>query len=244
MQKGRRLAVDVGNTSLKCGIFEGRELVSKARFETMSVGELGGWAKRNGASRAIVSTVRKDGVVFCNALREVLPTHRLTSLSKLPFVNSYETPVTLGGDRLAGVAASAVLYPAQDVVVVDAGTAITCDYVSSDGVYEGGTISPGISMRFKALHEHTGALPLVGVESYSRAIGRTTEECIAAGVIDGVLAEVLGFLQKIPKFATGFQLILTGGDAEVLEKRLGRPCEVRQELVLEGLNALLEYNAE
>lgn len=240
----RNLAVDVGNSTVKCGVFEGTDLLDSIRIEGVTVGEVVSWGKERGASRAIVSMVRGDSASFCDALGGEISTCRLTSRMRQPFESRYKTPETLGGDRIAGMAAAAMLYRGQDVVVVDGGTALTCDYMSGQGVYEGGTISPGVGMRFQALREHTGALPLVGVESYRGMLGRTTAECIAAGVVGGVLSEIAGFLQIIATFATDFRLVLTGGDAELLESSLERPCEVRRELVLEGLNALLRYNVE
>ena len=231
MNAARNLAVDVGNSSVKCGVFEGRVLVKSVTFQVGCVADIVSWGESMGVSRAIVSTVRGGGKTFCDSMR-------------VPFESRYQTPETFGSDRLSVMAAVSSEYAGQDVVVVDAGTALTCDYMSRYGVYEGGSISPGISMRFRSLHEQTWSLPLVGVESYSGKVGRSTLECIAAGVVGGILSEIEGFLQKIATFANDFRLVVTGGDAELLALRLERPCEVRRELVLEGLNAILQYNAE
>lgn len=236
--------MDVGNSAVKCGVFVGDALQASVRIEGVSVAAVAQWGQRMGAAQAIVSVVRDDGDLFCASLSDYFPTHRLTGESVVPFTSRYATPSTLGADRLASMAAVYALYRGEDVVVVDAGTALTCDYMSGVGVYEGGTISPGLNMRFRALHEHTGALPLVGFESYRGVPGRTTRESIAGGVVCGVLSEIVGFLQIITTFATDLRLVLTGGDGDYLSRLLERPCEVRRELVLEGLNAILQYNAE
>lgn len=243
-QRGRCLAVDVGNSAVKCGVFMGNALEASVRIEGVSVEAVAQWAHRMGAEQAIVSVVRDDGELFCASMSDYFPTHRLTGESAVPFESRYATPTTLGADRLASMAAVYTLYGGEDVVVVDAGTALTCDYMGRSGVYEGGTISPGLGMRFRSLHEHTGALPFVGLDSYRGVPGRTTRESIAGGVVGGVLSEIVGFLQIMTTFATDLRLVLTGGDGEYLSKRLGRPCEFRRELVLEGLNAILQYNAE
>ena len=244
MNAARNLAVDVGNSSVKCGVFEGRVLVKSVTFQVGCVADIVSWGECMGVSRAIVSTVRGGGKTFCDSMGKRFSTLLLTSQLRVPFESRYQTPETFGSDRLSVMAAVSSEYAGQDVVVVDAGTALTCDYMSRYGVYEGGSISPGISMRFRSLHEQTWSLPLVGVESYSGKVGRSTLECIAAGVVGGILSEIEGFLQKIATFASDFRLVVTGGDAELLALRLERPCEVRRELVLEGLNAILQYNAE
>jgi len=167
--------------------------------------------------------------------------HILTNKTKLPFKNEYETPETLGPDRIAAVAGAFHLYPGRNILVIDAGSAVTFDFLSGKA-YKGGNISPGLSMRYKALHKFTGKLPLgTSLEKYSSP-GRNTLEAIAAGVTNGLIYEINEYIRYFQERNIDSMVILTGGDGGYLKDRIGFKVNYQPDLVLSGLNHILEYN--
>jgi type III pantothenate kinase len=169
--------------------------------------------------------------------------HVLSHNTKLPFKNEYETPETLGPDRLAAIAGAFHLYPGRNVLIVDAGSAVTYDYLSGK-TYKGGNISPGLSMRFRALHRFTGKLPLGStLEKYSSP-GKNTLEAIVAGVTDGLIFEINEYISMFQEKNIDSMVILTGGDSGYLKERISFKINYQPDLVLAGLNYILEYNAK
>lgn len=238
-----RLAVDVGNTTVKLGVFRGGDLVARhvCREDVSATVEslMGTYP----ISRAIMGAVGGREEEVRQLLEGRVPVQVLSCASKFPFRIAYCTPDTLGVDRLAAVAGASFAYPGRAALVVDAGTAITYDFLDAEGVYRGGAISPGLSLRFAALHRYTARLPLVGGEGDVPIIGYDTTTCIRSGVVRGVLGEVAHFAREYGKGQEGVLVILTGGDADFLHKNLFYCNFVRSNLVLEGLNGLLDYNA-
>jgi type III pantothenate kinase len=157
-------------------------------------------------------------------------------------INKYNTPETLGKDRLAGVVGAMQLMPASDILVIDAGTALTYDIVTSSGEYLGGAISPGITMRYKALHTFTNRLPLLDYNDDAQLIGYDTSSCIHSGVLNGAAAEMEGIIQQYRQIYPGLRIILTGGDQNYFDKRLKIKTFAAPNLVLEGLNLILDFN--
>jgi len=160
----------------------------------------------------------------------------------IPVENRYRSKETLGYDRVAAVVGAHYLFPDKNVLVVDAGTAITCDLVTSGGIYLGGTISPGIMMRFRALASFTSKLPEVHPEKTFSMLGDDTPSAIISGVEGGILAEVDGMIDRLKKDYTPLVTIITGGDADFFDKNLKNSIFVRPDLVATGLNRILEFN--
>lgn len=168
----------------------------------------------------------------------------LNEHTPIPLKNSYKTPETLGNDRLAAAVGANLLFPGSNCLIIDAGTAITFDLVSETGEYLGGNISPGLEMRFKALHNFTGKLPLVE-SNYSFSFwGDTTTNAILAGVQNGILFEVDAYIDHFKKFYKKIEVIFTGGDVNFFDSKLKNSFFVHSNLVATGLNRILEYNAE
>jgi len=167
---------------------------------------------------------------------------RLTLDTPVPIRNMYKTPSTLGMDRLAAAVGAWSIKKGYNLFVVDAGTAITFDMVTMDGDYIGGNIAPGIELRFKALHEHTGALPLVGRDGETPLFGRNTEEAIRSGVIRGVCNELNGYVAKLRHDYKPLFVFLTGGDADCFEMNAKSGTFVVPNLVLMGLESIFSYN--
>jgi len=168
----------------------------------------------------------------------------LDNQTPLPIKNNYQTPETLGKDRLAAVTGAYQLYPGQNVLVIDAGTAVTYDFINHKGEYAGGSISPGLTMRFRALHTFTTRLPLLQAEEISYLTGCNTRESILSGVMNGLRIEIDGIIDQYSILWPSFQVILTGGDAKYFEKILKNSIFASPNLVITGLKLILDYNLE
>ena len=162
----------------------------------------------------------------------------------LPIENLYETPETLGKDRIAAAVGANELFPGQNILIIDAGTAITYDVVSEKNEFLGGNISPGLQMRFKALNQFTGKLPLINYSNEFQLIGRNTEEAIRAGVQNGILYEIERTIETFNRNYENLQIVMTGGDSIFFDKKLNYSIFVHFNLTLIGLNRILEHNAK
>jgi len=161
----------------------------------------------------------------------------------LPISNKYHTPKTLGKDRLAAAIGASFLYPKQNCLILDAGTCLTYDFLDEKGVYHGGGISPGLNMRFKAMNKFTAALPLETVGSQRSFIGKNTTQSLRVGAQWGFIYEIDGFIEAYSKKFSGLTVISTGGDAKYLAKKVKTKIFVHPNLVLVGLNSMLNQDA-
>ncbi len=193
----------------------------------------------------IISSVKDYSSELKHTLQERFDTFiELDENTPLPIENCYQTKSTLGKDRIAAVVGAFDLYPNQNILVIDAGTAITYDIVSEKGQYLGGNISPGIEMRLKALNYFTGRLPLVQQKEWNKLYGTTTEEAILGGVLNGVVFEVDKTIDTFKEFYNNLKVIITGGNAEFFDKKLKNSFFVNFNLLALGLNRILEYNGQ
>ena len=160
----------------------------------------------------------------------------------IPFINDYATPKTLGVDRIALVSAAKDQYEGKDVLIIDVGTCITYDFMNARGHYKGGAISPGINMRYKALHDYTEKLPLLDANIPQNILGNSTQTSIHSGVLYGVTLEIDGVISQYRQDFEDLTVILTGGNAHFLLDRLKNSIFANQNFLLEGLNFLLEPN--
>ncbi len=232
------LAIDFGNTRAKAALFDQNEL--REIFNDFKIGSLSGLVQEKKLVNTIVSTVNGndqeiEGIEAGNVIR-------LTHSTPLPFQIAYKTPETLGIDRIAAVAGAQFMFPNQNCLVIDIGTCITFDLLDASGTYQGGAISPGVGIRFKALNTFTANLPLVEAEETVPLIGQTTESCMQSGVINGVNAEINEIIRMYRSKYTNLQIILCGGGANYFENRLKGHIFAAPELVLRGLNRILLYN--
>jgi type III pantothenate kinase len=238
------LIVDIGNTSTKLALFESGKCISQHRVNELSCKELDDILSIGKVKQAIVSSVKTLPIFISDLLLSVIPSvHFLSHKSLLPFKIEYDTPETLGPDRIAAVAGAYYLFPGSEVLVIDAGTAITFDFLSAD-IYKGGNISPGLSMRFKALNKFTDKLPLLSAPEIYTNPGRNTHDAIAAGVITGITYEINEYIRTFENNLKGVKIILTGGDSELLKDKINFKIIYKPDIVIEGLNYILEYNAK
>lgn len=242
----KNLIVDVGNSSAKVAIFDGDTLIEQSRATHDTLPQA---LKRLTESTTIDAAIISSVIPLSEVMEEALaalpcPCLHMSALLKMPFSIAYQTPETLGADRLAAVAEAYAQQPGHNLLVIDAGTAITYDLVTSDGVYLGGNISPGINMRFKALNLLTGKLPLVEKEGERLAIGNTTETAIREGVLQGVDKEIEGYIREYAQKYPNLLVFLTGGDTFLLENRVKNRTFADNLLVIKGLNRILKLNNE
>ena len=238
------LIVDVGNTYVKLAVFKEDSLLHVVSVKLISLsGNLENIFKDYPSiSNTIVSSV---GMLHNESLKKIAKRtqlHELTSSSKTAFVNKYASPKTLGVDRIALAMAGVLLYPNKNVLIIDAGTCITYDFVTSGAEYLGGAISPGITMRYTALNNLTAKLPLLDKKHTEDFIGNSTETSIHSGVVNGVCIEIEGIIGQYKSRFKDLTVILTGGDTHFLSKRLKNTIFADSKFLLKGLNYLLEYN--
>jgi type III pantothenate kinase len=238
------LIVDIGNTNTKLTIFDGKTKLLQTRINELSCEELEKALSGYKIQKAIVSSVKKLPSQLAELFFPDIPVvHILSHESLLPFTLEYESPETLGTDRIAAAAGAYNLFPDSEILIIDAGTAITFDFLSSNA-FKGGNISPGLTMRFKALNKFTDRLPLVTPAEIFSNPGRNTSDAIAAGVITGVTYEINEYIRTFENKHTYFKVILTGGDSEFLKDKIDYHITYMPDIVIDGLNYILEYNAK
>jgi len=236
------LAVDIGNTQIKFGLFEKDEAVEFSSGEA-ALKEL---LSSHKIENAILSKTGLNDSVERQLNEKNIRTLFLSTELKLPVKILYKTPETLGADRIAGSTAACFLYPEKNVLKIDFGTCITYDFVNEKAEYLGGAIAPGMMMRFKSLHNYTAKLPLVDPMQYTsfELTGTDTSTSILSGVVNGIKEEVAGIIKEYDSRFGNLTIVATGGDALLFVTLL--KCEIfaRPNLVLEGLNRILNYNLE
>jgi type III pantothenate kinase len=240
------LIIDAGNTLVKIAVFDRDKMIYRRETEASDAILAAKQTCDNfpRISWAIVSSVNRLDPKIIIVLSVFCKVHQLSHRSKVPFKNSYATPNTLGVDRMALATAAFYHNPKGNTLVIDAGTCITYDLVNDYGEYLGGGISPGLGMRYRALNQQTANLPLLAPEELFDFIGNATESSIHTGVINGLCHELDGFITQYRSRFLHLTVILTGGDAQFLSKRLKNTIFADSNFLLLGLNYLLEYNKQ
>ncbi|MEY3442695.1 MAG: hypothetical protein RLZZ519_976 [Bacteroidota bacterium] len=247
------IVVDIGNSRVKLGYFEGDRLVAASAFPhadyPQAVLTSKAWRQYSGQSKylGMASVGKAEMVKATDILLAAQPGLRLKVISRetaLPIGNRYQTPQTLGMDRICAAVAGFRRAGKGPVLVVNAGTALTFDYVDAAGDYLGGAISLGLRSRFRALHDYTAALPLLSHEGALQWVGDTTESCMRSGLIHGIVLEIEGFIAQYQQYTTQpLSVFLTGGDAEFLGNLLKNITFVDSNLLLHGINTLIGDHA-
>lgn len=242
------LLIDVGNTKSKLALAQGGRMVSDVRIadHETTLREARSMAQAGNAACCLMSSVAAGAKSLLESLSySGLPTSSLSSSMRMPFAIDYATPHTLGSDRIAGVAGIVAERGLCDALVIDAGTAITYDFLSADGHFRGGAISPGIRMRFKALHGYTAQLPLCDPdEGTGDVVGTDTRSAIVSGVMNGVWAEADFFIAQIRQKCADAPIFISGGDSEYFDLTTKIGIFARPNLVLEGLALLAQMNID
>lgn len=237
------LVIDIGNTLVKIALFNQNMLthfeitseVDQSLFENLF--------QQFNCSNVIISNTRNTFGVDQLKIKPKIGLN-FNFKTKIPIHNKYQSPETLGMDRLAAIIGAHAKFPNQNTLVIDAGTCITYDFIDEFSNYLGGAISLGLQMRFSALHHFTGKLPEINFNDFkeNRMIGRNTFECMTSGVVNGLLFEIEGFIEKYTVYEN-LNVIITGGNHEILVKVLKNNIFATPFLVLEGLNEVLNFNS-
>mgnify|MGYP006340482609 FL=1 len=237
------LTIDVGNSRIKVAVFEHNKQVDFFIFETKEALKnfKNIFKKYSNLQKIILSSVGKLDEEVVNFIKSQFQTEIIDHKSKFPFTNLYATPETLGIDRMVLAAGATLMYPNQNRLIIDAGTCITYDFVNAENQYLGGAISPGIKIRYKSLNNYTSKLPLLTLSENFEIIGNSTKTSIHSGVINGVIFEIEGFISQYSLKNQDLTIILTGGDAEFLAKRLKSTIFANSNFLLESLNILSIY---
>ena len=236
------IAIDLGNTRAKIGLFKDKELLEYV--QDIPPAKVADWVLSRKPAAAIIASVNAPVQEIQQQVSKICPCLVLDSALAVPVKKQYKTPQSLGADRLAAAVGGQSLYPSQTVLVIDAGTCITYDLVDAKGNYLGGAISPGLQMRFKALHTFTARLPLLDhLSSPAPLLGQSTDESIASGVVNGTGSEIEGMISNFEAEFGSLRTIICGGDAKFFESKIKQYIFVIPELVLIGLNEILLYNA-
>ena len=239
------LIIEQGNTATKIAVFNCEEIIFSSVFESFQASDLMQVLKNYPIEKSILSTV----TTYDDELIALLKKHLayficLDEQSRFPISIQYDTPKTLGKDRIAAVVGANFLQPNRDVLVIDAGTAITYDMVESTGTFIGGNISPGMTTRFRSLNEFTKQLPLVHEQEHVPFLGTSTESAILSGVVNGIVFEMDAYITRLRDKYPEVFVFLTGGHSFYFERRLKYSIFAAINLVLIGLNRILEYNVE
>ncbi|WPR72542.1 type III pantothenate kinase [Flavobacterium sp. NG2] len=237
------LTIDIGNTRIKGAVFECDILIEQFVFEKKELQKKieNIFQKHQKISDLVIASVgnlsKSDFLAFENRLK----VHFVSHNDAFPFINKYETPHTLGIDRMVLAAGAVLKYPKQNRLVIDAGTCITYDFIDAADNYLGGAITPGLNLRYKALNDYTSKLPLLELKTPKGVIGDSTAESIHSGVVNGLVYEIDGFIDKYKQLSLNFIIILTGGDADFLAKRLKNTIFANSNFLLESLNQTFQY---
>jgi len=239
------LCIDIGNTLTNLAIFRNNEMTDFRIIDINNFLTVDHLIQDSHVEAAIISNVSDLPDALLKTIGEkvnrwMVLDHQLP----LPFENCYETKETLGKDRLAAVSGGQYLYPGSDLLIIDAGTAIKYDIINRQGQYLGGNISPGLQMRFKALNYYTNQLPLLDPVDHLPNIGRNTNEAIRVGVQRGILFEIESTIGFYKHLYPELKVLLTGGDTKLLDNKLKNVIFVVPNLVMIGLNRILNYNIQ
>ena len=238
------MVIDIGNTLTKVGVFDATRLVRKLTWKEWNLDQLKELLQKKAIQSVAVSSVAH----LDQQIESFLQLHyfylNLDASTPLPIKNLYRTPKTLGKDRLAAVVGAFELYPGENSLVIDAGTCITYDLIDAKGRYYGGNISPGIDLRFRAMNAFTARLPLVERGARRKGVGHDTESAMQTGSQWGAVFEVEGFIRRYEERFGRINVILTGGAANYFAKKVKTQIFVNHNLVLLGLNKILNYNVQ
>ena len=239
------LIIDQGNASTKVAVYNEEHLEASFVFKVFDIETVSPLFNRYNLTQGVFSTVvDTDDALVCYLKKQLACFVFFDETVMLPISVKYQTPKTLGKDRLAAVVGATYLYPNRNLLVIDAGTAITYELVDASGAFLGGNISPGMTTRFKALHSFTKKLPLLVEQDDVPLIGDSTELAIQAGVVNGIVFEMDGYIDSLQKIYPDLFVFLTGGHSFYFESRLKNSIFANVNLVLVGLNRILEYNVE
>jgi type III pantothenate kinase len=236
------LCVDMGNSLEKLAVFSPKRMVFKLSQPEIKLSHFKSVFIQYPIQFSILSQVKPVKVSIKNYLKKQSQYLEMSPELELPVINRYQTPETLGKDRLAAVSGAVRLYPGYPLLIIGIGTCITYDFVRANRRYEGGSISPGLDMRLRAMHRFTAGLPLVNIDLKAPLTGNSTESALQSGALWGMHLELDGIIARYRKDNQGLQVVLFGGGADFYKNKLKKPIFAHPNLVLHGLKEILLLN--
>jgi type III pantothenate kinase len=239
---GISLCLDFGNTRLKVAVFNGRDFQEEINLPDATVATISALMNQWKPEKAILSSVINHDPAIEAFMAEKTKFHRLNHTSQLPLTTPVGKPETIGADRLALVAAAVDLFPKKHNLVIGLGTCITYNFINNHHEFLGGSISPGMNMRFRAMHEQTALLPYIKAESPFPLVGYDTKTNLLSGVIWGMIKEIDGIIDEYALKYSNFNVLLTGGDMPFFVPHLKNRIFADPNLIFKGLYAISEFN--
>ena len=237
------LVIDIGNTLQKIAVFNHDDCVECQTVSLITKDILTPVFNRYAIKYSIISSVAEVDEQVVHFLQNHTRMVHYSYQTKLPIAMLYKSVETLGLDRIANAVGAAVLHPAQNVLSIQAGTCLVLDFVNENREYLGGSISPGMNMRFEALHEKTKNLPyVIAKDNAPEFLGADTSGSLSSGVINGMCCEIGGFIEYYQKKYPPLTVLLSGGDANFLKKSIKNTIFAAPNVVLKGLNEIIKYN--
>lgn len=236
------ILIDAGNTLIKVGLIQNDQLIEVRRYTLDQTDDFHKFAKLKGASQFVISSVLSDSDTekIVDSLENVFV---ISPKTPTPFTNKYDSPLTLGIDRVCNVSYVKSKIDTEYGVCIDVGTCIKFDIVDREGQYYGGSISPGIDLRYKALNDYTGKLPLLSNKTSLDIVGNDTKTSMRSGVINGVKKEVQGFLESYEEQYESLTFFVTGGDSKYFDLESKNDIFADENLTLLGLYEIFKHNA-
>ena len=236
------LALDIGNSLLKAGVFKNNNLINYCEFNKDYYLNVKSILDKNPINHSIASNVSESNNKLIELLSAETNLIKFNSSLKVPFKNFYQTKNTLGKDRIALVSNASKEYPKENILLIDLGSCITFDFLNNKNEYLGGSISPGLRMRYKSLNNYTANLPLIDPKEIDYFIGKNTEDSIHSGIINGIISELNSIIDKYTNQYKEIRIILTGGDSKFLFKKIKNGIFANPNFLIFGLNFLIELN--
>jgi type III pantothenate kinase len=241
----KTLCIDWGNTRVKAAVFNENNMVQEKKDFAA--------ADASSAIDAIIANHKPASCILCSVTNESRQTEaaldqafsnflKLDANFRLPIINAYSSPETLGPDRLAMAVAAQAQYPDKNVLVVSLGTCVTYNFVQKNKAFRGGAISPGLRMRLKSMHEYTDKLPEINPDGEVLLLGYDTATSMRSGAIYGMASEIDGMVAAFESQYPDFNAVLTGGDGPLLANKLKSKIFADPDLLLKGLNLILKHN--
>ena len=238
----KTLCLDFGNTRQKCAIFNNAEIVDLVVLNTTSIEDLKNIIQQHQPTNSILSSVINHSIEIENLLAETTNFHKLNYQSKLPITTPVGKPETIGADRLAICSAVANMFPQQHNLAIGLGTCITYNFINKFGEFLGGSISPGMLMRFKAMNDYTALLPVIEAQHQFPLIGYDTKTNLLSGVLYGLAKEIDGIIDLYKEKYDKLNVVLTGGDAQFFAQHLVNKINDEPNLLFKGLLAISNAN--
>ncbi len=238
------LLIDWGNTLVKLAVMDGPDhfLAQETVPPEEALDAVNRLISAHHPQSSMLCSVAKHDDRLPSLLAEVTRFVPLDGRTALPIMNAYHSPETLGADRLAAVAGAHALYPDRNNLVVALGTCVTYNFITKNGTFRGGAISPGLQMRLDAMHTFTNGLPQVSSEGHTLLLGYDTATCMRSGAVFGLAAEVDGIVRAFTREYGELNAVLTGGDAPLLARHLESGIFADPQIILKGLYQILKHN--